>query len=150
MNSLPVGLSSYPVSMMVDCWAGALGVRVVSLAIPGSACGYYDDRSRTIFLDSSLSPIQRNSTFMHELGHAFFQHTACTPRWEREASEWAAKQLIDEDEFVDAMGLYEGAVAVANELGVLPRDIDNYVQWRGKNPADIVSRESFQDMVRTD
>lgn len=127
-----VAVSAYPVRMMADCWTEALGVDVVIACLPGEAVGYFDHRSKTIYVDSSLSPIQWNSTLMHELGHAFHGHMGCTPRWEREASEWAARQLVDEDEFVSAMRLYECAIAVANELGVLPRDIDNYVQWRAK------------------
>lgn len=140
LNSVTVGDVSYPANMMADCWSEALGVRVIEAELPGILCGLYDHEAHAIWIDSTMSPIQRNSTLMHELGHAFYRHSACTPRWEKEASEWAARQLVDEDEFVSAMRLYEGSIAVANELGVLPRDIDFYVQWRGKNPADIVSR----------
>lgn len=142
LTSVTVGGVSYPANMMADCWTEALGVRVVEASLPGNLCGFYDHKLHSICLDSTMSPIQRNSTLMHELGHAFYRHSACTPRWEREASIWAARQLVDEDEFVSAMRLFEGSVAVANELGVLPRDIDFYVQWRGKNLADNVSTVS--------
>lgn len=150
LTSVTVGGVSYPANMMADCWTEALGVRVFEGLLPGDACGFYDHEYHAIYIDSTLSPIQRNSTLMHELGHAFYRHAGSKPRWEREASIWAARQLVDEDEFVSAMRLFEGSVAVANELGVLPRDIDFYVQWRGKNAADIVSTVSGSDGHVTD
>lgn len=118
--------------MSSDRWISALGVSVVDELLPGNAVGYYDHRTSTIYLDRRLSPIQRLSTLMHELGHAYHGHTACTPRWERAASEWAAAELVNEAEFVAAAYLYEGSVAVAHELGVLPRDVDNYARLRAK------------------
>lgn len=124
--------AAYDDRMIGDRWAAALGVHVVEELLPGSAVGYFDHRTNTIYLDSRLSPIQRRSTLMHELGHAYYGHTACTPRWEREASEWAAAELVNEAEFVAAAYLYEGSIAVAHELGVLPRDVDNYARLRVK------------------
>lgn len=115
-------------------------MRISYEPLPGDLCGLYDYRTKTIFVDSTMTPLPRNSTLMHELGHAFYGHAGCQPRWEKEASAWAAKQLIDPDEFEDAALLYEGSVAIANELGVLPRDVDNYVNLVLKDGADFVSR----------
>lgn len=135
-----VGGCPYPVAMLADLWAEALGVHIVYRPIPGETCGLYDYRTKTVYVDSTMSPIPSNSTLMHELGHAFFGHSGCLPKWEREASGWASRQLIDPDAFRDAANLFEGSVAIANELGVLPRDVENYVSIVLKSSADIVSR----------
>lgn len=134
-----VGASPYPVAMMADLWAEVLGVHIRYEVLPGDLCGLYDFRTQTVFVDSTLTPLPRNSTLMHELGHAFYGHDGCQPRWEREASTWSAKQLIDPEEFEIAATLFEGSVAIANELGVLPRDVDNYVNLVLKDGADFVS-----------
>lgn len=115
--------------MIADTWASNLGVEIVEDDLPGDAVGYFDHRTNTIYVDRCLSPIQRRSTLMHELGHAFHGHTGCTPRWEREASLWAARHLMDQQDFVAAAMLYDDPVAVAHELGVLPRDVCHYMQW---------------------
>lgn len=125
--------------MIADLWAEALSVRIVYRPLPGDTYGLYDYRTKTVYVDSTMSPIPSNSTLMHELGHAFYGHDGCLPKWEREASEWAARQLIDPDAFRDAVNLFEGSVAIANELGVLPRDVENYASMVLKSPADIIS-----------
>lgn len=135
--------------MLADLWADALEVEIVYQPLPGELCGLYDYRFHRIFVDSTLSPIQSNSTLMHELGHAFYGHAGCRPRWEKEASAWAAKQLIDPDEFVEAARLFEGSVALANELGVLPRDVENYAELVLKSPADFVSGYVSMESSRT-
>lgn len=129
--------------MLIGYWVEQLGVEVVSDDLPGNVVGYFDHRNKTIYVDSSLSAIQFLSTVMHELGHAFYRHDACRPRWEQEASIWAARQMIDESDFLDAAAMFEGSVAVANELGVLPRDVDFYVLWRSKNRVLTMSARDF-------
>ncbi|MEZ2373082.1 ImmA/IrrE family metallo-endopeptidase [Arthrobacter sp. RCC_34] len=115
--------------MVTEDWIEQLGVLVVEMDLGGDACGYYDDRIRTIFIDRRLSPIQWTSTMAHELGHAYYRHVGTTPRGEREASEWAARQLIPHENFMEVAAIYDNAVAMANELGVLPRDVHNYMGW---------------------
>ena len=135
--------------MKVDQWVGELGVRVVEGALPDGVYGLYDDSRRVIFLESRLAPIQRRSTLAHELGPAYYGHSACKPRWELEAAVWASRLLIDDDAFMVAASMFDGAVAVANELGVLPRDVEIYAAWRRRKPADIVSRTCQLGSART-
>lgn len=91
--------------------------------------GAYLHGLRVIMLDERLAPIQRQSTLAHELGHAFYGHVDSSLRSEREASEWASRILISRRAFSEATRIHCGEVAVAHELGVLPRDVGHYVAW---------------------
>lgn len=112
----------------------AFNVTVFPYFLPDDRCGLWLHDQRVILLDRSVmdSPIQYRSTLAHELGHAALGHTACTPRWEAQATEWAARRLINDDEFVEAARLHEGSVAIAHQLDVLPRDVEAYAEWRRK------------------
>lgn len=136
---------------LVARWISTLGVRVVSGDL-GGLYGCYLLEHHTIILERTLAPIQYRSTAMHELGHAFHGHASTTPRTEREASEWAARQMIRWCDYVNVTMALESAQGVASDLGVLPRDVINYQAWvmrsfetnKGrkcpKKSADIVSR----------
>jgi len=114
--------------MAENLWIAELGVEVEDTPM-SHLYGAYIHQHGLILLNDRLAPIQRRSTLMHELGHAFYGHTESTARTEREASEWAARQLIPCCEFDRLSKLYDNPVAVASELGVLPRDVENYVGW---------------------
>lgn len=114
--------------MAENLWITELGVEVEDTPM-ANLYGAYIHQHRLILLNDRLAPIQRRSTLMHELGHAFYGHTESTARTEREASEWAARQLIPGCEFDRLSRLYDSPIAVASELGVLPRDVVNYKQW---------------------
>lgn len=105
-----------------------LGVRVIPANLEGLHGAYMHDH-RAIVIDRRMGPIQCRSTLMHELGHAYHEHTGTTPRSECQASEWAARQMIRGCEFAAASLVHEKPEAVALELGVLPRDVVNYQRW---------------------
>lgn len=64
---------------------------------------------------------------MHELGHAFYGHTSSGPAEEREASHWAARQLITMRRFMSASQVADTAHGIAHHLGVMPQDVKNFV-----------------------
>lgn len=109
----------------LDLHAADLGVSVIDVAvIPGGLWGAYDHQQRAIFLLRRLGPIQRYSTLAHELGHAYHGHTHPAPVWEAEADEYAVRLLIPRRTFEDHARALHSPVAVAHELGVLPRLVE--------------------------
>lgn len=113
----------------VSRWVSALGVRVVNGDL-GSVHGAYMHDHHAILVNRSLGPVQRRSTLMHELGHAYYGHECTSAKSEREASLWAARQMIRQCEFARLIKVFDNPQAVAWEMGVLPRDVVNYQQWR--------------------
>ena len=95
----------------------------------GELHGAYLHDHHAILLDEELAPIQRRSTLMHELGHAYYGHPRSTTRTEREASEWAARALIRPCEIWKLSRMYDDPQAIAHELGVLPRDVVHFHEW---------------------
>lgn len=91
------------------------------------AWGYYDHKSRTVWLRARLGGLQARSTLAHELAHAKHGHPGQHDEWEREAETTAAEQLVTVETLqATAEGLnLSGALAVA--LGVLPRDIVRFI-----------------------
>src|SRR5690625_970799 len=114
--------------MVENLWVTELGVEVEDIPM-SHLYGAYIHQHGLILLNNRLPPIQRRSTPMHELGHVFYGDTESTARTECEAFEWAARQLIPCCEFARLSKLYDNPVAVASELGVLPREVENYVGW---------------------
>ena len=81
-------LEQYEVSLYTfepDQWAGR---------------GFYDAETRTIFLNSSLSPAERHRVLLHELGHlehigSIYRHSAM--RCENEANRHMIHKLLEEE-----------------------------------------------------
>ncbi|ORO47542.1 hypothetical protein B7712_04305 [Streptococcus oralis subsp. oralis] len=81
-------LEQYKVSLYTfepDQWAGR---------------GFYDAETRTIFLNSSLSPAERHRVLLHELGHlehigSIYRHSAM--RCENEANRFMIRYLVQEE-----------------------------------------------------
>ena len=62
--------------------------------------GFYDAETRTIFLNSSLSPAERHRVLLHELGHlehigSIYRHSAM--RCENEANRHMIHKLLEEE-----------------------------------------------------
>ncbi|MCY7035296.1 ImmA/IrrE family metallo-endopeptidase [Streptococcus sanguinis] len=62
--------------------------------------GFYDAETRTIFLNSSLSPAERHRVLLHELGHlehigSIYRHSAM--RCENEANRHTIHKLLEEE-----------------------------------------------------
>lgn len=65
-----------------------------------SGHGFYDAETRTIFLNSSLSPDERHRVLLHELGHlehigSIYRHSAM--RCENEANRHMIHKLLEEE-----------------------------------------------------
>lgn len=95
-------------------------VETVELTARMNAC--YVAASGVIYVRKNLDPVTRACAIAHELGHAFYGHECSTPRFERVADIWAARQLLDGRVTLDLLREYRDAPgALAAELGVTPR-----------------------------
>lgn len=113
--------------MDIDRYITETGVTVTTGTLPAGWWGAYDHRDHKIILRKRLGATQRRSVLAHELGHAYFGHKGSTLVQEREASQWAARRLIDATEFLDAIRVCEYRTGVAQLLHVMPSDVDAYL-----------------------
>lgn len=58
-----------------------MGLKVLESDIPGTTCGLYCDRLRTIWLADWLNDRQRLCTLCHELVHAKYRDLGCGTRF---------------------------------------------------------------------
>ncbi|MEL6053894.1 ImmA/IrrE family metallo-endopeptidase [Corynebacterium rouxii] len=119
-----------PVEAALETLAHTMGITVIETSKLGStlnAC--FHPPTQTIFIKIGLDPVTRRCAIAHELGHAHYGHNCSTPGAERQADEWAARQLLDVGD-VEVVGWEcEGsAAAMAAELGVTPHLL---VLWMG-------------------
>lgn len=113
--------------MNLELIAQDLGVRITRGALPAGWWGSYNHRTLTITLHRSLGPVQYKSTLAHELGHAHHRHETSTPGNEWQASVWAARTLIQHDQFLEAAYAADRVAGVANILEVMPADVETYM-----------------------
>lgn len=113
--------------MDLDTLLGELGVTVEVGELPDGLWGGYSHAERRIVLLPGLGPTQQRSVLMHEIGHAVHGHRGTTPAQEREASHWAARRLISMPAFIAACQVSDTAQGIAHHLGVLPRDVNHFV-----------------------
>lgn len=88
---------------VLECQAEHMGLKVLESDIPGTTCGLYCDRLRTIWLADWLNDRQRLCTLCHELVHAKYRDLGCGTRFgvkcERRARRETALMLISPAEF---------------------------------------------------
>lgn len=111
----------------------AMGLKVLESDIPGTTCGLYCDRLRTIWLADWLNDRQRLCTLCHELVHAKYRDLGCGTRFgvkcERRARRETALTLISHVEFAMAEEVYgENAWMMAAELDVTMQVLTDYRQ----------------------
>lgn len=106
--------------------ADRLGVHIKYRQLNHGWWGVYDLENRLIILEIKLEWVQRRSAVWHELGHAYFEHPSWGGKYERQASLWACKHLIDESEFFDALRQSNDRLTVAHILNVTQADVQNY------------------------
>ena len=82
--------------------------------------GGWFPQERLVLVRSGLGWKNLRHTVAHELGHAAHGHPAGhDPKHERQADEYAARLLINRDDYEQAELVYEGnAQAIAHELDV--------------------------------
>ena len=101
--------------------AATLGLTVHVAHIDGACRGYYDSDERIIVYGFELTPIERRCVLAHELGHAFYDHTCDDGKQPEDAADlYAARLLIDPDEYARAEALDESVDAIAEALDVEP------------------------------
>ncbi|TXK17186.1 ImmA/IrrE family metallo-endopeptidase [Homoserinibacter sp. GY 40078] len=106
--------------------ASERGVTVHACHLPGDMLGCYEPGAERIWFDLRLTPHERRSVIAHELGHHHYGHRESTPRNERLANRYAARLLIDPEEYAQAERLYSEAEAIADELRVTVKIIESY------------------------
>lgn len=113
--------------MDMDQIIGEIGVTITIGGLPAGWWGAYSWEHHQIRLRPRLGPAQGRSVLAHELGHAWYRHRGTSARNERQASVWAAKNLIDQADFVMAAQTSHHPSAIAHQLNVLPSDVYTYV-----------------------
>ncbi|GAA3297759.1 ImmA/IrrE family metallo-endopeptidase [Glutamicibacter nicotianae] len=103
-----------------------MGVRVRTAPAPGDWWGVYDRRRKLITLRPKLARWQYDSTFAHELGHAYFGHHGHHPKTELLANRWAACRLITFERLLEHAATTFDKKALAASLGVMPWVIDAF------------------------
>lgn len=103
------------------------GVAVVRARLPEGMLGCYLPGEARIYLALGLTPIEQRSVLAHELGHVHYGHGFCSPDGsaaarseERRADVFAARLLIDPDDYARAEGWITSADELAEDLGVTP------------------------------
>ena len=105
---------------------GEIGVTVTTGPLPDGWWGSYSWRKHLIVLRPRLAGDQHRSVLAHELGHAWFRHRGTSHRNERQASVWAAKRLINRQDFISAVRTSDNRAGIAHLLNVMPSDVDVY------------------------
>lgn len=89
----------------------------------------YHADSRIVIVRLGLDPATRLCAIAHELGHSVNGDSCSSPRAERLADEWAAKNIIDGSIVEDVAQDCGGAPsAIAAELGVTPHLLRVWMQ----------------------
>lgn len=83
--------------------AEEMGVMIVTHT--GGKKGGWNPATRTVSLREGMHEVQTLCTLAHELGHAHYRHQLgatglAREQQEREANEWAAILLIDENDYM--------------------------------------------------
>lgn len=111
--------------------AEAMGLKVLESDIPGTTCGLYCDRLRTIWLADWLNDRQRLCTLCHELVHAKYRDLGCGTRFgvkcERRARRESALFLIEPMRYGLLEQMYEGnSWNIAQELEVTQQVLGDF------------------------
>ena len=101
--------------------AEEMGVMIVTHT--GGKKGGWNPATRTVSLREGMHEVQTLCTLAHELGHAHYRHQLgatglAREQQEREANEWAAILLIDENDYMAAEINCDSISSIAHELGV--------------------------------
>lgn len=92
--------------------------------LPGDLCGYINLRTKTVYLDRRLRPIQRRCVLGHEIyhmetgGNLYLPGTLAHLREERRADTVSARRLITMDKLAKAAEHCRDRYQLADELRV--------------------------------
>lgn len=103
-----------------------MGIRLHATTLDAETLGLYSPEEDRIYFDLRLTPNERRTTIAHELGHAYYGHTATNPARERQADTYAAELLIDPQEYAMLERISCDRDFLADELRVTVDLIDHY------------------------
>ncbi|GAB3397378.1 hypothetical protein GCM10027568_33120 [Humibacter soli] len=106
------------------------GVAIISTSMPAGLLGCYLPDRACVYLDRKLTPMEVRSVLAHELGHVHYGHAEAAggdPEvWERQADAFAARLLIDCDEYASLERISDDASFLADSLDVTVSVIDAF------------------------
>lgn len=100
--------------------AEQLGIKVIHRALTVDNARWLPDKN-AIVVRTGLPAIGDRSALAHEVGHAVYGHASDSVKNENQADRFAAVNLIDFEECLDAMRATPDEYKVALELGVTRR-----------------------------
>ena len=106
--------------------AAEYGVRVHVWDLPPGTRGLYDDDEKRIYLNRRLTYDERRSTLAHEIGHCHYRHDCTSPSGERQARAYAARLLIDPDEYARLERINPDKHRLAEQISETPQIIYDY------------------------
>lgn len=111
-----------------DPWehADLLGIEVVVRPLR-TAHGLWVPDYNTIVVHSKLRATFQRTVLAHEIGHAEHAHRDDRPKHEKQADQFAARNLIDPDELADLYKWCPDEGRIVQELGVTTRLFRAYV-----------------------
>jgi Zn-dependent peptidase ImmA (M78 family) len=111
-----------PKGRAYDPWVHAddLGIDVVVRPLR-SAHGLWLPEYNTILIHSRLRVGTQRLILAHEIGHGVLAHPDDRPKHEKQADEFAARNLIDPDELADLYKWCPDEQSIVSELGVTTR-----------------------------
>lgn len=117
-----------PKGRAYDPWEHAerLGIEVVVRRVRTARGRWFPDFN-TIALSDKLRSRDLRLTLAHELGHGALLHDDESPKSERQADQFAARNLICPDELADLYGWCEDERRIIAELGVTTNLFRAYV-----------------------
>lgn len=97
--------------------ADRLGIQIVYRRLT-TGNGLWVPDLHTIFLKPRMRAVHERSVLAHELGHACLGHRTSSPKFERQADQFAARHLIDPVKLDDVRRTSSDPNVWANEVGV--------------------------------
>lgn len=91
--------------------------------------GYYSPEHQIIVLRMDLTPFEKRSVLAHEIAHAHYGDSCSEGPEERRANRFAAALLIKPEQYAAAENIDPHPAAIADELGVTPKVVENYQQY---------------------
>lgn len=120
---------NHPRGRAYDPWAHAeeLDIVVVVRRLRTAHGRWFPDY-QTIVLSDRLRERDKRLVLAHELGHGAMLHMDNSPKNEKQADQFAARNLIDPGELADLYGWCQDERRIAAELGVTTRLFRAFVQ----------------------
>jgi Zn-dependent peptidase ImmA (M78 family) len=134
------GVFVFPVGEVCD----KLGINVEFIKLDKGKSGYYDSKTKTIFVNDDYPAVRNLFTIAHEIGH-FVLHEGCQNRFdeyhnytpeelkrEKEANDFAGELLMPQYKFKEVFDEVRGDFKkIADRFGVSHRATEVRAFWLG-------------------